>query len=231
PRARAARHRRTSSGRASRRRPPARAPWSYQALSLLPADRVILQPLRAQRRGVVEVAAVEDRGGLQRFFEGGEIGAAEFLPLGDDRQRIGALERVERIIDDRDAAAVGKDLARLSPRRRIVGAHAGAGRDQVVDQREARRLAHVVGVGLEREPPDGDALAAQLVVEAVADLEAEHVLLRFVHFLDRAEEAQRLARLLGAALQGFHVLWKARAAEADAGIQELVADARIGADA
>ena len=55
--------------------------------------------------------------------------------------------------------------------------------------------------------------------------------LRLVHLLDGGDQLQWLTRLRRDTLQCLHVLWEAGAAEAGARVQELVADARIGADA
>src|SRR5690242_3924250 len=62
--------------------------------------RVILQALRAQRRRVVEVAAVEHGGRLQRLLDRREVRAAELLPFGDDGERVGAFERLAGIRQD-----------------------------------------------------------------------------------------------------------------------------------
>ena len=72
----------------------------------------------------------------------------------------------------------------------------------------------------------------QVVAEARDDLVDEHVLLRVVDRLDRvAACAASLAVLARGAHQRLHVLREARAAVAGARIEEVVADARIGADA
>ena len=44
---------------------------------------------------------------------------------------------------------------------RIVGVDARPGGEQPLNQRHCRRLAHVVGLRLERQPPDRDALALE----------------------------------------------------------------------
>src|SRR3989449_66228 len=71
----------------------------------------------------------------------------------------------------------------------------------------------------DREPKSPPALAG------------EPVLLPLVARLAGGEHAQGVPGLAGAALQRFHVLGKARAAEAGAGVQELVAEAGVRADA
>src|SRR5439155_1343760 len=171
-----------------------------------------------------------DGGCLQLFPDGGEIRAAEFLPFGDDRQRVRALQRIVRAVDDFHVAVFLEQLSRLMARGRIISLHARALPREIVDQAEARGLAHVVGVGLEGEPPERNCLSRQ-GAEMPPDLAGEHVLLRLVDRLDGGEQFQGVPGLAGAALQRLHVLGKARAAEAGAGVQELVADARVPADA
>ena len=43
---------------------------------------------------VVDVAAVEDDRLPHQLLHAREVGLAELVPLGDDRQRVGALQRV-----------------------------------------------------------------------------------------------------------------------------------------
>ncbi len=60
----------------------------------------------------------------------------------------------------------------------------------------------------------------------------EHVFLLVVHFLDGFENAQIDGpSSLAVRIKRLHVFRKARAAVAAAGVQEVIADTRIGADA
>src|SRR5213076_976372 len=112
---------------------------------------------------------------VQLFPDGGEIRAAEFLPFGDDRQRVRALQRIVRAVDDFHVAVFLEQLSRLMARGRIISLHARALPREIVDQAEARGLAHVVGVGLEGEPPERNCLSRQ-GAEMPPDLAGEHVL-------------------------------------------------------
>ncbi len=168
-----------------------------------------------------------------------EIGAAEFLPFGDDHKRVRADQRVVGRVDQlQPAQRLGivaeierEDAVRLVERDRIVRAHRRAARQQRGDQTPARRLAHVVGIRLERQPPDREAAPAQIRAMDRLDLVEQHVLLRVVDRLDRFQDAQRVAVLARGADQRLHVLREARAAVADPGVQEVIADPRIGTDA
>src|SRR6185436_16947395 len=87
----------------------------------LSSNGVVGDALRLERRRIVEIAAVEDRRRLQLRLDGGEVRAAEFLPLGDDRERVGALERRLSTVDDGDVAVVAEHVLRHFARRGIVG--------------------------------------------------------------------------------------------------------------
>jgi hypothetical protein len=71
----------------------------------------------------------------------------------------------------------------------------------------------------------------EVLAEAAHDLVGEHALLALVGLLHRAHDLEVDAVLLRRAQQRRHVLGEARAAVARAGIEEVVADARIRADA
>ena len=96
-----------------------------------------------------------------------------------------------------------------------------------------RRLADVVGLGLEREAPDARSLAVELRRRS-----ARAILLgrarRFWRSLARSTASTTSSgdvALARGVEQRAQVLREARAAEAGAGEQELRADARVGADA
>ena len=89
-----------------------------------------------------------------------EVRLAELVPLGDDEQRVGALQRVVGVLGVVDLAALKIRCATVA-RFGIERAHLGAALEQALDDRNRRRLAHVVGARLEREPPHGDRLALE----------------------------------------------------------------------
>jgi hypothetical protein len=189
--------------------------------------------------GFVEVAAIEDDGRGHGGLHGGEVGAAVGLPLGHDDQRVGAGQGFERPGGVADALHVvrrvgqveGDHAAGLSRGNGVVGMDAGARAQQCLDQDAAGRVAHVVGVGLEGQAPKGEMAARQVLPVARQDLVDDDVLLLVVDGFHRFEHAQALAVLAGGAHQGLHVLGKAAAAIAGAGVKEAGADARVGADA
>ena len=120
-------------------------------MRLLSPDAVILEPLRAHARGVVEIAPIHHQRPVEQRLEPVEVGIAVHQPFGDDREGVGALGRRVRI--GRVDHPVAEDLPGGVHRLRIVGLHPRPGSQQTLDQRDGRALPHVVGLGLEGEPP------------------------------------------------------------------------------
>src|SRR5688572_9441966 len=84
----------SSSDSSSRRAGPSRAEAARSA-----ADAVVGEAQAFERLAAVDVAAVEDHGGLELALHGLEIGPAELVPLGDQDQAVGAHERVHGLLD------------------------------------------------------------------------------------------------------------------------------------
>ena len=122
-------------------------------------------------------------------------------------------------------------MAGLFHRNRVIHLHARATRQQRSNQVAARCFAHVVGVRLERQTPDGERAAGQVGTHAVFDLADQHFLLLVVDGLNGFQHVQRLTVLLRRAHQRLHVLRETRPAVAGAGVEEAVADTRVGTDA
>src|SRR5437899_5026211 len=127
------------------------------------ADREVGEAVLAHDLGLVQVPPVEDDRLAQELLHAREVGAAKLVPLGDDEQRIRVLERlvVHPVIGD----AVGEVLARLAERLGVVHGHRGAAGEQTLDDGDRRRLAHVVGAGLEGEAPDGEPPSVDVLSE------------------------------------------------------------------
>ena len=90
-------------------------------------------------------------------------------------------------------------------RDRVVADHVGALGPQARRQHQARRLAHVVGVGLERQPEQRDAAAAQRS-QVPLELADDAPLLELVHLDHRRQELEVVAGVAGQLLQRLHVL-------------------------
>ena len=107
----------------------------------------------------------------------------------------------------------------------------GTGGQERLDQHQRRRLADVVGPGLERQAPDGDGLVLELAVEMPVDLLEEHVLLGLVDLVDGLHHPRGDALGLAHVDHGADVLGEATAAVADAREEEMEADPLVVADA
>ncbi len=125
----------------------------------------------------------------------------------------------------------GQHAAGLVHGHRVIGAHLGAAAREFGDGRQAGRFAHVIGVGLEGQAPQGDLAAAQVFAKARHQLFSQAELLRVVRGLGGLDDAHRQAVLGRGVDQRLHVLRKARAAIARARVQEVIADARVRANA
>ena len=116
-------------------------------------------------------------------------------------------------------------------RHRVVRFHRGAGGDEFAQQYHRRRLAHVIGAGLERESPHPECEPAKIGTETRSYLLEQALFLRLVARLDRRQYHRFDTVLPRRVNQGPHVLGQARTAVAAAGVDERIADAAVGADA
>ena len=118
-------------------------------------------------------------------------------------RRVRAVERLERRLGDLDTVQV-----RRAVRDRVPGAHLGPLGEEPAREDEARRLAHVVRAGLEREAEERDPLAAQRP-EAALELPDDASLLQLVHLDDRVQELEVVARVRRELLERERVLREA----------------------
>src|SRR5690606_16951465 len=93
-----------------------------------------------------------------------EIGTTVLVPLRHEYQRLGAAARFVAAVGREDPLAVVALDARTGGR--IVHHHLGTTGEQPVDELESRRVADVVGAGLEGRTPHGHAASPELSVEA-----------------------------------------------------------------
>src|SRR5262245_22148158 len=124
------------------------------------ANGEVREALRLHLLGRIDVASVENDWRSHQRPHLAEVGLAELVPLGDDRQRVGAVERVVALVAQSDAAV--EQPLRDRPGGRIVRLHARALVQEQLDDRNRRRLAHVVGSRLERKSPERDRAAGQI---------------------------------------------------------------------
>ena len=145
-------------------------------------------------------------------------------PLGDEHGRVGAVEGVERARRDLDA---GEQVAvRAGRHHGVVRRDAHALGAQPRGEHDRGGLAQVVGVRLEGEAEQRDVPAAQ-AADALLELADHAPLLEVVDLDDRVQELEVIPGVAGELFERLDVFGKARAAVADAGLQEVRPDAVV----
>src|ERR1051326_2558721 len=109
--------------------------------------------------GVVDVSPVENDGLLQKLLNRVKVRPAELVPFGDDEERVGAFEGI--VVAPKITDAVAEDFLRLVHRLGVVRLNRGAGLEERFGDDDRRRVAHVVGSGLEREAPQREGFALE----------------------------------------------------------------------
>jgi hypothetical protein len=79
-----------------------------------------------------------------------------------------------------------------------------------VHDHPTRRFAHVVGVRLEGQAPQGEAACLQILAQAGNDLVDQHPLLGFVRRRNRPQHAPVDAHIVARTGQRLHILGKTR---------------------
>ncbi len=216
------------------------SPFDFPIACGLAADSAVFESGFGEFLGVVDVAAVDDDGVLHGLLHHAEARHAELFPFGDEQQCVGIEQCFVHVVAVNDLACDGRGIGARGHTAlafvhcdRVEHTDRGAGLDELVDEHEGGRFAHVVGLGLEGEAPHGDGLALEVrfAAEALCEFVEKYGLLVFVDFFDSLEDAHLVAVLLGGLDEGLHVLGEAASAVAAAGVEELRADAGVAADA
>ena len=206
----------------------------------LAPDSAVLESGFGEFFGVVDVAAVDDEGVLHGLFHHAEARHAELFPFGDEQQCVGIEQCFVHVVaindllyDCRGIGTHGHTTLAFVHGDRVIDADGGAGLNELVDEHEGGRFAHVISFWFEGETPHGDGLALEVrfSAEALCEFVEKYGLLVFVDFFDGLEDAHLVAVLLGGLDEGLHVLGEAASAVAAAGVEELRADAGVAADA
>src|SRR6056297_2104148 len=113
---------------------------------------------------VVDVAQVEEVGDFEQLFDPLQVEVAELVPLGEDEHRVGPVHGLVLVGGKGHMVfhvlqAPGGLFHGLG----VVGPKMGAGGGQVAYNSDGRALAHVVGVGFEGQPQNGQGFAAQVI--------------------------------------------------------------------
>ena len=118
---------------------------------------VIREPMRLHRLRLIQVPPVEDNRFAQEAFHHLEVRTAEFLPLGDDGQAVGAFQGALGTVAIGQLVAVF--LLHIGQRLRIVDTQVHAGLQHCIDQGQSRGFTDVVRAWLEGQAPDGQSQA------------------------------------------------------------------------
>ncbi len=155
------------------------------------ADSLVLEAAGAKGVGIERVAAVDEQRVPHPLHRGRPVEIDELGPLGHEDRRIRVVERLEGGRGHVDSVEVVGPV-----RHRIPRAHVRALGDQPTGEDETRRLAHVVGTGLEGEPEERDLLAAERA-QPPLELSDDAALLELVDLDDRVQELEVVARVRG----------------------------------
>ena len=120
--------------------------------------------------------------------------AAARASVFDQLEGVGPARRL-RGVDDLHARLTGVDPGGLAARHRVVGAHGGAGAEQVGDQRPAGRLAHIVRIGLECQAPQSDGAPLEFPTEMPFDLLEQRGFLPAIDLFHGIQHDRRIAAL------------------------------------
>src|SRR3954471_5735574 len=190
------------SGRSRVPSPPARI---RACMRSAPPDALVGEARAGDAGAVERVAPVDDEvaphaGGHLRPVEVGEL-----RPFGDEHDRIGAVDGCERGVRELDAL---HEPARGVLGDRVIGPHPRAVGLQPAGEHERRRLAHVVGVRLERQAEQGD-LTPDERTEMLLELGDDAPLLELVDLDDGGQELEVVAGVAGELLEGRDILREA----------------------
>src|SRR5215813_3469869 len=156
-------------------------------LALRPSDAEVDEPTLAHPGRVEDVPAVEDHGLFHQLLHPIEVRATELIPLGEDEQSVRILQCLVRSL------GIPHTLPEMPLRHlsgdRVVGGKGGAFPHQAFEHDQRRCLPHVVGPGLEGQPPDREVLPGQIAVVLHRLLE-QQTLLVLVGSLDSAQQIE-----------------------------------------
>src|SRR5690554_3320382 len=195
------------------------------------ADGVIDQSVTAKQFRVVHVTAIDH----YRLFKGlgnqVKVRGAELFPFRTDHQCISTPKGLLLGAAELEIVPAAVDTLGLFHGLRVKALDLRAGFPQRLHECAGRCFTHIVGVGLERQPPDGNGLVGQVTLEVVADLVEQDVLLGVVHFFYRIQQRGLIADTAGGTGQGLYVFREAGAAIAAARVDKVVSNTGIGTNA
>merc|ERR1719188_1712796 len=236
--------RRAEAGARSERRAghseAASALWRGARADLWLTDGVHLEADLLQAVVVQQVAAVEQESRLHHLAVEIVVPVSlELVPLREDDNRVRSVDSFlwrgsegEQLVVDLHAVVLELRDGVLLLHLWVVHVNQRPILHQHVADSQGRRLAHVARVLLEGEAEDCDFLPGDSVEQGVYDPARERLLLVLVHVDDLLPVLGHFvqAELLANIHEIQDVLLEAGAAKTDGSVEELLSDARVGAD-
>ena len=152
------------------------------------------------------------------------------LPFGGQQQCIAAGSGLVRVLAEAQPFLAPQGPLRRSHGLRVECLDPGAALQQRARNGQRRRFSHVVGVGLERQPPQRETQSLQILPEAGADLARQRLLLVAVDRFDGLQDARLATTIRRRPAQRLEVFGQAGTAVTAAWIKEVVTDPGIRAD-
>ena len=170
-------------------------------------------------RGVEHAPAVDQEASPHTAADLVEVEIAVLRPVGDEHHRVGQVgDRID-VVHDEDVRQIGERADD-----RIVRDDTRATLHQPSRDVDGRRVAQIVGVGLEREPQQADPTAPQ-AAQPAAQLAHDQAALRRVDVDRRLQEPGFVPVIPGRSDQLGDVLAEARTTPPDACVEEATTDA------
>ena len=187
---------------------------------------------------VVDIAAINDDVAIHDLADDVPGGHTELTPLCHQCKDIGTIGSIVEVLTIGDG--VTDAPATLIHGDGVEDTDGGTILEELVDDHQGGSFTHIVGLRLEGEANDGDGLTlekrgwggnrvATHGTECLEDLVVDNGLLPLVDTLDGLDDLHVVAMVNACVEEGLDILGEAGAAIATASIEELRADAGIGA--
>src|SRR5438552_4755392 len=203
------------------------APPETTALGLLPANAAIGESQVLHRGWVVDVAAIYDHRTAHQLFDASQVELPKLVPLCDQYERVGTCRDLVGVLPILD---VGQEHPGSLHGGGVVSTQLGASREQNPRDVDARGVAHVIRVRLEREPKQADDPSGKLFERLAKQVDDQHALVT-VDVHDCVQQLRVVVEALGYGGEGRHVLSKTTSTPSNPSIEVRRADAFVEAHA
>jgi len=175
------------------------------------------------------IPAIEDNRISHCGLDAFEVWISEFLPFRYQQERVGTGDAV--VIAGREFDSRSEYPFSFLHGFRIIGRNRGAFAEQLFNDSNGGRIAHIVGSGFEREAPDAKALVLELSLEMIDDAIDKPMSLIVIDGFDGFQNSHRRGVFAACLDQSPCVLWEAAASITHSGEKKRRADTRIGSHA